>query len=557
MTDAREISAGTPEFPIDASDPTVLERTWELDDMHMPFPLAPLAGDYATRATGASFNHHYERFGGTQRMSARVWHGYVYFEFSWNLPEEDIPAASARWTEVLRSRIPATAAYWRDEAMPELRRIYAGIHDVPVDDLDARAAVAAWRDAWRATLAAWQIHFVSIMGPYQVLEDLSDQYAAAMGSGRGIEALSLVRGQVHELEEVEDGIESLTATLEANPLLAAAVVAEVRRDAPEGAVDRDELRLVPGGPAFVAALDAFLAEHGHLGQNHDDLADASWAEDPRILLRNLVQRSGSSASGRPPVTAGNARLTELRRIAIERADAVRHVLADRPDDLARFETTLAQALEIGHLTEGHNYWIDRMAQATLRRFAMRIGTRLVREGVLDATRDVLFLDVDDVARALVDGVGRQALVLERRAEHDRQRSLTPPRYIGRVPTDTGPSDRFDTPLVDSPEEHELRGTGASPGIVRGPARIVLSQEDFERVRAGDIIVGPASNPSWVPVFTIASGLVTNTGGVLSHAAVVAREFGLPAVVGAQHATARIVDGQRIEIDGSSGIVRLL
>jgi pyruvate,water dikinase len=83
----------------------------------------------------------------------------------------------------------------------------------------------------------------------------------------------------------------------------------------------------------------------------------------------------------------------------------------------------------------------------------------------------------------------------------------------------------------------------------------LGPDDFERVQPGDIIVAPSSNPSWVPLFAIAAGLVTNTGGVLSHAAVVARELDLPAVVGVADATSRIRDGQTVEIDGTTGIVR--
>ena len=99
--------------------------------------------------------------------------------------------------------------------------------------------------------------------------------------------------------------------------------------------------------------------------------------------------------------------------------------------------------------------------------------------------------------------------------------------------------------------------GASAGVARGPARVTLTQEDFGSVQPGDIIVCPSSNPSWVPLFAIAGGLITNTGGVLSHAAVVAREFALPAVVGTGDATTRIADGRLVELDGTTGIVRLL
>jgi len=336
----------------------------------------------------------------------------------------------------------------------------------------------------------------------------------------------------------------------ASPALAETVTRLAGGGGESDELERDALRAAPGGPAFVVALDAFLAEHGHLGQNHDDLRNASWAEAPRVLLQNLGQR-GRGRDG------GDARLEELRRAATERADLVRAALADQPTELARFETTLRYALETGYLTEGHNYWIDRMAQARLRGLVTRIGRRLVREGVLDAVDDVFFLGADDVADAILDGIPRQDLVRERRAELERQRTLRPPQYVGPIPQDAGPPDRFDSVRVESPVENELRGTGASAGVVRGPARVILSQADFGRILAGDIIVAPASNPSWVPVFTIAGGLVTNTGGVLSHAAVVAREFGLPAVVGATGATTRIADGRQVEIDGTAGTVRLL
>ncbi len=86
---------------------------------------------------------------------------------------------------------------------------------------------------------------------------------------------------------------------------------------------------------------------------------------------------------------------------------------------------------------------------------------------------------------------------------------------------------------------------------------MLGPEDFGRVQPGDIIIAPSSNPSWVPLFSIAGGLVTNTGGVLCHAAVVARELDLPAVVGTGDATTRIADGQMLELDGTTGFVRLL
>jgi pyruvate,water dikinase len=188
---------------------------------------------------------------------------------------------------------------------------------------------------------------------------------------------------------------------------------------------------------------------------------------------------------------------------------------------------------------------------------MRVGARLVRDGAFDSPDDVFFLHRDEVAEAIRDGRPRQALVADRRAEHARNERRIPPPWVGKAPDEEQAGDRFDGPRRTNAPGDTLTGKGASAGVVRGPARVTLTQDDFGRIEPGDIIVCPSSNPSWVPVFTIAGGLVTNTGGVLSHAAVVAREFGLPAVVGTGDATTRIADGRLVEIDGTAGTVRLL
>jgi len=542
----------TSDFPVEFADPADADETWERDDMHMPFALTPLAADFIRHAIGAAFNPFYETFGGPQRLYPGVWNGWVYFSFRPNVSEGDKEGADERWVETHRQRIPLTQAYWEHEVLPELQRIFDTIASLPIDDLAGEDAAAAWSEAWALTSRSWVLHFITIMGPYQVLEDLSDAYASAMGPGRDAEALALIAGSHHELEDVEEGVEAL-AKLAGDLGLTAAIEAAAAEGNATSEVDLATFRALPGGPRFVDELERFLAEHGHLGQNHDDLRLASWAEAPRLLLRGIATRL------RRPAPPAREREAALARRADELAHGARAALADRPEELARFETTLAHARAIGYLTEGHNYWIDRLSQARLRALSIRVGRRLVREGVLAQADDVFFLTRDEVAEALRDAAPRRDLVRARRVEHDRNEQLTAPYYVGKVPEKPPSGDRFDgSPVTPSGGDDDvLRGTGASAGVVTGPARITLSQEDFGRIQPGDVIVCPSSNPSWVPVFTIAGGLVTNTGGVLSHAAVVAREFGLPAVVGTGDATTRIADGRLVEIDGTTGIVRLL
>ena len=533
-----------PEFPVVFDDPADVELTWERGVGWQPFALTPLAGDYVVDLIGESSNVVHGMFGGPQRMRGHVWNGYWYTAFSRNVSDEERPAHVVRWTEVLRSRIAVTRSWWQAEALPELSRIFAEMAAIAVDDLDGARLADAWDQSWKALLRAWEIHFIAIMGPFQVLEDLSAMYSSALGPGKDAEALVLIRGAHHELEEVEAGAERLAASAAAWPEIAR------RMTAPGVPPTRDELALLPGGAAFVADLDEYLTQHGHLGQNHDDLTLASWAEEPGVFLGQLAKRIQHPA----PPSANRER--DHTRQAQELETRAREALADKPDELARFEEILAHAREIGYLTEGHNYWIDRMAQARLRVLSLRIGRRLAREGRITAPDDLFYLHRLEVAETLRSSLDRQALVQTRKAEHARNRTLKAPAWIGKPPAGSS-GDRFDGEHLESTDANVLRGTGASAGVVRGPARVALGTEDFARILPGDIIVCPSSNPSWVPVFTIAGGLVTNVGGVLSHAAVVAREFGLPAVVGVRDATTTITDGQALEIDGTAGTVRLL
>ena len=103
----------------------------------------------------------------------------------------------------------------------------------------------------------------------------------------------------------------------------------------------------------------------------------------------------------------------------------------------------------------------------------------------------------------------------------------------------------------------MRGSAASPGMAEGTARVVRGADDFRRVRPGDVLVAATTTPAWTPVFPSLGALVTETGGILSHAAIVAREYGLPAVVGADGATRLIRDGARVRVDGSAGTVHVL
>jgi phosphohistidine swiveling domain-containing protein len=533
------------DFPVSWSDPADAELTWEWDDMHMPAAVTPLAGDYAL-VVGAGFAYGYERLEVPFRVRARVVNGFVYYAFTCELPEAEQAAAGDRYTAARRDAIEVSDAYWHGRAIPELTEIYGWIAARPVETASLAELADTWDAVWERISRAWAIHFYAIRGPYQVMDDLADFYEAVIDGAAPGEALELIGGSVHELHEVERGMEDLARLVTRTP----ALEARLR----EPGVTMAGVAGIPEARDFIDALQAFLLEHGHLGQSFDDLGQASWIEDPDLLLTELGKRLDH-----PTAIDAETRRRRLADQADLLAERVREVLADDPDRLARFEDLLEVGRQIGPLTEVHNYWIDRRAQSSLRRFVMRVGRRLVEIGVIEAPADCLYLHRAEVPELLGAPDDRRALVAERRATLARWARIRPPRQIGKVARGPGSAnaDRFDGPRYTSDVVDEIRGTGASAGVVRGPARLTLSQADFGAVQPGDIIVCPSSNPSWVPLFAIAGGLITDTGGVLSHAAVVAREFALPAGVGSGDATQRSADGRLVELDGTSGIVRLL
>jgi rifampicin phosphotransferase len=536
--------AASADFTVEWPEPGDAELEWERDEMHHPFALAPLALDYAITTSVDGLTAGFAYFDVPIAIRARGVNGYLYSAPIYGVPDDEVPATLAAARARFRAFGPHTTAYW-NEVLPELLGGYERMRSVDVDGLPPADLVERWQQAWRDLARAWEVHFVIIRGPYRISEDLADRYAAIVPDAPKGAGYGLIQGRVDVLHEVDLGLERLAATATSDPALAAALLGTPR-------ASDAELAALPNGPAFLAAVDDFIAAHGHLGQTYSDLSQPCWSDEPSRLIDEIANRLAH-----PPEPAIERR-ARLRAEADALAEDVRRRLADRPEDLAEFEQLLALAREIGPLTETHNYWIDRMSPARIRDLAIRIGRRLTREGTLDAADDILYLARGEIADLILGPRPVQPLVVARRAEHARQRAMQAPPTIGRTHAMGSVSGApAATPDAAGPAVELLRGVGASAGIIRGPARVTLDPGDFGRIAPGDIVICPATNPSWVPIFAIAAGLVTNTGGVLAHAAVIAREFGLPAVVGVAGATSRILEGRTIEIDGTEGTVRLL
>ena len=213
--------------------------------------------------------------------------------------------------------------------------------------------------------------------------------------------------------------------------------------------------------------------------------------------------------------------------------------------------------------------------ALVRRAALEVGRRLAERGQLATAGDIVFLEATEVSAALRDGTDRRALVQRRQGERAWILAHPGPASYGKDPGPPPPLtglpaearqvneaflwavDRILAPSSQVGEEPgHLTGIAASPGTRRGPARVINNESEFHKLRAGDVLVCPVTSPVWSVLFPSVAALVTDTGGALSHPAIIAREFGIPAVVATRNATAVLRDGQAVVVDGTAGIVRI-
>jgi pyruvate,water dikinase len=248
--------------------------------------------------------------------------------------------------------------------------------------------------------------------------------------------------------------------------------------------------------------------------------------------------------------------------------AVHELMDDVPagEGREKLQRALDLSLRMNPLTPDHHFYIDQGTNARLRLVAIAIGKKLTAAGYIDDPEDVIFLRYNELRLLMTNpsSIDARTIVSDRRDEHERAFQIRPREWVGTA-TQVALDFPYNT-LWGFPEKFyreppkktgEIKGLPASAGVIEGPARNVASLAEFDQVKEGEILICRMTNPAWVVLFTKIVGLVTDAGGVTSHPAVVSREFGIPAVVGTSNATERIKTGDRVRVNGATGVVEVL
>jgi len=298
------------------------------------------------------------------------------------------------------------------------------------------------------------------------------------------------------------------------------------------------------GRGLLRRFETFMGRFGYLSANGSDFSEPSWIENPPLIWRTVGRLALQPKTAAPSTAASEARREEVLGLVRAGFGPVRRRVFDRLQaSTVRYMDCRERVSLI--MTE-ESYW--------MRRCLLALGARLVERGTIAAPDDVFFLFEDELARVLADPAEAAAAAgkaAARRAELERDAGFEPPDTLcgGEMP----PLGAM--PPADASEF--LAGIGASPGVVRGRARVVRDPSlAAGSLGPGDVLVVPFTDVGWLPVLAGVGGIVADTGGELSHTSIIAREYGIPAVVSVRNATRLIRDGRTVTVDGAAGRIYL-
>jgi phosphohistidine swiveling domain-containing protein len=493
----------------------------------------------AQRIPGARVFPIHELIGGAQGVTATPGGPEI-------TPEDlaNVRASTAKMVLRLPWFLLALAAHHQARACRSLRKIQA--ESCRLQDLDfprmSRAELGrAFRVLVRDGLRRFDLlDIVAAMTPLALLYPVCARW---LGDAEGAVANSLLTG-LGDVASARAGIDLWRLALQAR-----AVPAVRQAILTTGTWQSTQRKLAASdaGRAFLESWERFMACHGHHCRGEVEFYNPRWSERPDYILK-LVRGYVIQAEATDPLATQAQR---ARRRAQRQEQYCRQL--KNPVRRAIFSRLLRAAQRGSALRE--NFKSEAMRwTAALRRILLELGRRFTDTGVFREVDDVFFLQLPEVA-ALLRGTAdfdAPRLVAARRAQYEKDKPLTPPKIV---------VGRFDpaavVPEASGASADVLTGVAASAGVATGPARVILHSDTDEQVQPGEILVAPFTDPGWTPYFLPAAGIVMEQGGLLSHGSIIAREYGLPAVVNVPRATQILRTGQILRVDGNRGTVTML
>jgi phosphohistidine swiveling domain-containing protein len=522
---------------------------WE--KMHCPRPTTPMTDDVFNRYLSLGFSRAMDEFGCPVGC---VWKAYNYYTYmstpvqpTISSGEESLEAHLQRYERTLAEIVPRIGALWREQWLPSIlpglektrRQDYASMSD--------QGLLAAFNEALERFGERYVIHG-KINFNLVSASRFADFYNQHFHPEDETEAYDALQGFPTKSLEAGRGLWHLSRMIKRSPTLTELFEKADTRELP-GLLEQSQ-----EGSLFLENLRVYLDDFGWRNDVFE-LMDPSWRENPVIPLNALQGYLHLQDTDDPDVRYQQAIQRRLALVSSARAQL-------SSDELEEFDRLYEAASDYLTVTEDHNYYIDQIGNTIMRLPLLEAGSRLVRRHLINEPNDVFRLHVAELQEALEAGADFRTTTADRRIEMEKWALIIPPPTLGMRPPPSG--DPFEEGIIrmfgvlpePSSDPLVINGLPASPGVVQGRARVVRHLEEASKLRKGDIMVCEMTMPPWTPLFSTVAAVVADTGGILSHCAIVAREYRMPCVVATVIGTSVIHDGMLLTVDGSKGLVRI-
>ncbi len=527
---------------------------------HMPEPLSPLFDElYLRDGLDDSMESLAAFMGDLSGIEINVWdfldlpfaatiNGYAYSIASFNYSPAIVPLVLRVYIQVLPKMIRHLIPRWRDESLPGYLAVIEKWKGLDLPNAPDEELLRGVRELATEDAIYWFAAAVPL-GLARTTDTALDRFLRSVTAGR-LTSGSYLRGFPSKAMEAQIQLEAIARRIDGSDTLRNRVL-----DTPASILPA-ALAAHPDGQSVIDDFQQYLDAYGHQIYNLD-FAAPTLADEPLPVLLSLQT---AVAHPERDARAHQAALAQERE-----ALAARTEQSLNPIQRPVFRLLLGWAQRYAPLREEALFYVG-AAWPTLRRLALELGQRLTDAGSLSDADDVFYLEsaeLADASASRAEGASRSdlaKLARERRILHEARKRLEPPAVVppgGRMkfgPIDMG---MFEPKPRTAGTGPTLEGFAVSPGQVTAPASVIRSPEDFDQMAPDSILVCTATTPAWTPLFAQAKGLVTDIGGALAHGSIVAREYGIPAVMGTGVATQRIESGQIIRVDGDRGTVTLV
>ncbi len=531
-----------------------------LDDLHCPQPISPMWFDIG--GWWLTCGYMYRRFGVPfgKDWVAKTVNGYLMSAVV-PRPADEEAGLWAYYNMVMPVYADKFLDWWKRRYLPEILRNFEYLDTFPMDTASLPELMILLEEAIDIQERHWRLHWMLNLAQFQASITFESILIPLIGDvHKPLVGRILISDEDRNWDSVRE-LWTLKEKVKKSPALRRAFDENETADGVLRALGTSE-----EGRNLLKDVDKYKNEYGNKSMYAHEYIYTTWRENPTPIIEALRGYLLSDYDCEKDVR----QLRENREAAIKEMWSLVPP-ATSQEDKDKLKTALDLALKMTPLTPDHHFYMDQGTYARMRLVLMGVGRKLVELGGIDQADDIMFLKYDELRQlsANLTTFDARSIVNERRRAREAAFAVRPRLWAGTITDWSMYGEPYKQVLWDWPGIYErskssaalpsgtVKGLGASAGVYEGPARVVESAEQFDQVKKGDVLVCKMTSPSWVVLFTKIGGLVTDSGGALSHPAVVSREFGIPAVVGTRTGTQAIKTGQRVRLNGASGLVEIL